>query len=104
MEEQRKSLFQRLGAEAVVTFTIAGAAVIITTVSFQQHTQDFEAVAQRDMTRLEERIASLEARERADTLILTRVDTHVEGLREDMTSLREQVATVLTRLPVTTKE
>ena len=98
--ENPKSLMQRLGPEAIVTVVIASVAVLVTVTAFQQHTVDFEQVAQRDIERLESRIANVEERERSNTQLLTRVDTHVEALREDMASLRKQVATILIRLPL----
>ena len=100
MIDSKKSLVQRLGPEAVVTVVIASVAVLVTVTAFQQHTIDFEQVAQRDIERLESRIANVEERERSNTQLLTRVDTHVEALREDMASLRKQVATILIRLPL----
>ena len=99
MIDSKKSLVQRLGPEAVVTVVIASIAVLVTVTAFQQHTVDFEQVAQRDMHRIEARIANVEERERSYAQILTRVDTHVDALREDMFSLREQVTIILTRLP-----
>ena len=98
MEEHKKTLIQRFGAEAVIALVIASVAVFVTIVSFQQHTIDFERVAQRDIQRIESRLAAIEERERSDTQILTRVDTHVEGLRIDMADLREQVIKVLTHI------
>ena len=97
--ENPKSLMQRLGPEAVVTVIIASVAVLVTVTAFQQHTVDFEQVAQRDIYRLEARIANVEERERSYAMILTRVDTHVNALRADIASLRRQVATILVRLP-----
>ena len=99
MEDSKRSLLQKLGPEAVVTAVIAAIAVGVSITAFQQHTIDFEQAAQRDMHRLEARIANVEARERADTLILIRVDTHVEMLQKDVAFLRKQVATVLAHVP-----
>ena len=99
MDETRKSLLQRFGAEAILTTVIATIAVLVAVASFQQHTIDFEIIAQRDIQRIEDRLNDIEERERSDTQVLARVDAHVEGLRMDMIRLREQVSTVLTRLP-----
>ena len=99
MTEPGKSFLQKLGPEAAVTVIIAAIAVLVTVIAFRQHTIDFEQVAQRDMQRIEARIANVEERERFNTMILTRVDTHVEALREDIASLQRLVATILTRLP-----
>ena len=98
MEEPKKTLVQRYGAEAIIVIIIASVSVFVTIVSFQQHTVDFEKVAQRDIMRIESRLSAIEERERSDTQILTRVDTHVEGLRIDMADLREQVIKVLTHI------
>ena len=100
MDDQKKSLIQRFGAEAIITAVIAGAAVFAAAVTFQEHTKSFELVAQRDISRIDDRLTALEGRERSESQILTRVDTHVEELRADMVSLREQVSIILTRLPV----
>ena len=99
MVDTKKSLVQRLGPEAVVTAVIASVAVLVTVTTFRQHTIDFEEIAQRDIYRLESRIANVEERERSYAMILTRVDTHVNALRDDIASLRGQVATILVRLP-----
>ena len=99
MIDPKKSLIQRLGPEAVVTVVIASVAVLITVTAFQQHTIDFEEIARRDMKRLESRVTNVEERERSNTQLLTRVDTRVEALREDIASLQRQVATILIRLP-----
>ena len=100
MSDSKKSLLQKLGPEAGVTVVIASIAVLVTVVAFRQHTIDFEMAAQRDIQRIESRISNVEERERLNTQILTRVDTHVEALREDIASLRGQVATILVRLPL----
>ena len=99
MEEPKKTLVQRYGAEAIIVIIIASASVLVTIISFKQHTLDFEQVAQRDITRIEDRLIAIENRERSYTQILTRVDTHVDSLRVDIVSLRELVSEVLTRLP-----
>ena len=99
MEEPKKTLVQRYGAEAMIVIIIASVSVLVTIISFKQHTLDFEQVAQRDITRIEDRLIAIEDRERSYTQILTRVDTHVDSLRMDMVSLRELVSEVLTRLP-----
>ena len=98
MEESKKSVFHRIGAEAVIALVIASVAVFITVISFRQHTLDFEKIAQRDIGRIEDRLTAIEERERSDTQLLTRVDTHVEGLRMDIADLREQVTKVLTHI------
>ena len=99
MEEPKKTLIQRYGAEAIIVIIIASVSVLVTIISFKQHTLDFEQVAQRDITRIEDRLVAIEDRERSYTQILTRVDTHVNSLRTDMVSLRELVSEILTRLP-----
>ena len=100
MEDSKRSLMQKLGPEAVVTVVIASIAVLITVVAFRQHTIDFEKASHQNIQRIESRITSLEERERSNTQILTRVDTHVEALREDIAYLQRQVSTILTRLPL----
>ena len=97
--DSKKSFIQRLGPEAAVTVVIASIAVLIAVAAFRQHTIDFEQAAYRDMQRIEARLSNVEERERFNTQILTRVDTHVEALREDIASLQRQVATILIRLP-----
>ena len=103
MEPPKKTLVQRFGAEAVIMAVIAGAAAFAAAVSFQEHTESFERVAQRDISRIDSRVSAIEGRERLESQILTRVDTHVEELRTDVASLRAQVSIILTRLPVKSK-
>ena len=100
MSDSKKSLLQKLGPEAGVTVVIASIAVLVTVVAFRQHTIDFEQAAQRDIRRIESRISNVEERERLNTQILTRVDAHVEALREDIAYLKGQMTSVLARLPV----
>ena len=100
MDDSKKSLIQKFGPEAVITVVIASVAVLLTVAAFRQHTIDFEKTAHQDIQRIESRVSNLEERERYNTMILTRVDTHIEALREDMTSLKRQVSTILIRLPL----
>ena len=60
MARRKKSLWSRIGPDAIVTMLIAVVAVGAAQVVFQTHTRDFEANHRRAVGALEKRLADLE--------------------------------------------
>ena len=97
--QEKVGFLGRLGPEAVVTLGIACVAVLVATVSFKTHVQDFEIASQEKIADLRARVASLEEREREDQTLLARVDGSVAHVREDVAALKKQISIILERLP-----
>ena len=92
-------------SEAIITATIAILAVVVTVVSFKQHTADFELYSASEVIRLDKedirldnRLLMVEQRERDYTQILIRVDTHVEALRETVKILNHNMSKLVSGL------
>lgn len=86
-----------LPAEAAVSAVIA---LVISVGAFYslQTSVDYD---ERAIERLELRVSSIEDRERASGIVLTRVDTQIARVHEDLTVLKEQMGQILERLPRT---
>ena len=92
------SMLQKVGAEAIVTIMIAITAVLVATVSFRTHVQDFETLTNLRADDFDSRLDAIELREREVSITLSRLDTHVLGLREDIKELKQQNSLILTKL------
>ena len=97
-EEQRRSFLSKLPADVLVTLAIAIVAVAVTAVSFKQRTLDFEAAAKEEIAGLAARLEAIESRERSNTAVLVRLDTHVENLRRDVQKIGAQMTHLVIRL------
>ena len=98
MDERTRSRF-KLTPEAIVMITLAAIAIGATNVTFRTHVTDFEETVEAELVELKARLVEVEHREREDGKVLTRVDTEIAHLREDMKLLKRQMGQVLDRLP-----
>lgn len=97
--QKEQTWVQRVGPSAIVTISIALLGVLAATISFKQHTSDFEVAAKKEIAALEKRITTLEEHDRRDYALLSRVDAKVAIQSRDIETIKDQVAIILTRLP-----
>ena len=77
MARRKKSLWSRIGADAIVTLLIAVGAVAASQIMFQTQTRDFEANHRRAVGVLEKRLADLEGKMQQRIVAEARTETRL---------------------------